>query len=180
MSRLAQLAKILCRVAREEDRDLRSLGRSIFFVPEVAFAYLAGKALARDFANDSEWVREQSLDEKLGPSDLILRPKSPTSIKPTVIEFKAYDAPSTKIKDDVRKLRQISSEYDRLFCVFMNPSGHSLDKHLHIKTVEKESGEPVPVRVYDFASKEYAFETVERDKSSGSCWWCVVGLWQIV
>lgn len=191
MDRLARLAGVICQVAQEEDRDLQPLGKSIFFVPEVAFAYLVGKALAdkalakvsvearRVFA-DLEWVRERSVDGKLGPSDLVLRPKSATSVKPIVVEFKAYDAPTMKIKDDIRKLRQISSDYDRLFCILMNASAHSLDRHLHIQTVEKESGEPAPRRVYEFASKEYAFETAKRDKRGGPCWWCVVGLWQMV
>jgi len=178
--RLVQLAMEIVKVARQEDEALRPLGKSIFDVPEVAFVYLVGKAISVGRGHifgelDVTWDQEKSVDGKLGASDLILSPKSGN---PIVVEFKTLNASSKEIEHDMRKLRQISPNYDRLFCHLMNPWGDSLNRHHGIEVVERRCGVPISQRVYDFPSERYAFATghIEGDRP----WWCVVGVWKII
>jgi hypothetical protein len=41
--RLEAISRLIAAVARQEDQELRPLGRWIVFVPELAFAYLVGR-----------------------------------------------------------------------------------------------------------------------------------------
>ncbi len=43
--RLEAISRLIAAVARQENQELRPLGRGIAFVPELAFAYLVGKAV---------------------------------------------------------------------------------------------------------------------------------------
>jgi hypothetical protein len=177
--RLVQLGETIVRLAQSEDKELQPLGKSIFHVPEIAFAYLVGKAIAKastDAGESLDWEPESRVVQgSTDRIDLILRPKRE---RPIAIEFKAgYGVSAASVRRDIRKLRQIGADYDRLFCGLMGQWGHTLDSHLYIKTVkEVTAGEVAPTPVFDFTAKNHAFETTYSQGKDGRCWWCGVGL----
>lgn len=114
----SKLFETILEVARKENEYLtQHFGKGIFFVPELAFAYLCGKSIIINqtsiFGNaEYSWIREKEY-KKYGFADLVLEPKN--NDPEIVIEFKMDDTFHSYLKD-VEKLRSLKGNYKRFFC----------------------------------------------------------------
>src|SRR5215813_5928928 len=93
--RLEAISRVIAAVARQEDQELRPLGRGMGFVPEQAFAYLVGKAINARSSDifgtpDVRWSTDE-LIAGLGRAGLVFRPAAPG--KAVVVEFKRKFGP---------------------------------------------------------------------------------------
>ncbi|MBR9859787.1 hypothetical protein GYB22_03380 [bacterium] len=108
------LNQILTELTLREDEQLRALtGKGIFFIPELAFAYLCGKALfsKNEISKEYIWVRERTYPE-YGIADLVLEPIDQSVHKEIVLEFKMDVAIDSYISDII-KLQRLSESYHR-------------------------------------------------------------------
>lgn len=107
---LTRLAQKFLQVARREEELLASVcGEGIFYVPELAFAYLCGLEAMKDRAalfgtEDVKWRRETILGAD-GPTDLAFELGDGRII---AVEFKMRDN-GHKYLADVRKLERLPS-----------------------------------------------------------------------
>jgi hypothetical protein len=88
--RLEAISRLIAAVARQENQELRPLGRGIAFVPELAFAYLVGKAVTAQSSDifgtpDVRWSTDE-LIAGFGRASLVFHPAAPG--KAVVVEFK--------------------------------------------------------------------------------------------
>jgi hypothetical protein len=79
--RLEAISRLISAVARQEDQELRPLGRGIAFVPELAFAYLVGRAITARSSDifgtpDVRWATDE-LIAGFGRSGLVFHPAAP-------------------------------------------------------------------------------------------------------
>lgn len=122
-----RIAQIICSVAESENRELSDLDLGIFHMPELAFAYECGKAIAKEskkiFGETKvEWYRECDLKNG-GPTDLVFELDSGYKI---AIEFKLRDT-TTAYQNDIEKLGRIKEKKCiRLFCALIDVFNHKL------------------------------------------------------
>ena len=172
MTNFERLARVIAAVARNEDRELSAFGKGILYVPELAFAYLAAKAIVSRKSeifdtSTVDWLPETGLGGP-GRSDLVFRPAAGRAV---VVEFKMNRGREDYVAD-LRKLQSLGTSYDRLFCGVLGASSDGIDTDPRIVAVEHVPDIPVR-RVYAFES----FETKQPSLVQSVC--CVVGVWQI-
>lgn len=109
----SKLFETIVEVAKNENEELtQKFGKGIYFMPELAFAYLCGKSIMmkqNTIFNGAEysWVREKEY-KRYGVADLVLETK--TYNPEIVIEFKMDDTYHNYLKD-VEKLRSLKGNY---------------------------------------------------------------------
>ena len=86
---LEAISRLIAAVARQENQELRPLGRGIAFVPELAFAYLVGKAVTAQSSDifgtpDVRWSTDE-LIAGFGRASLVFHPAAPG--RAVVVEF---------------------------------------------------------------------------------------------
>lgn len=115
-----QIAAIFRNVVLAEIRDLEDLRKDIRFCPEIAYAYLCGKALAQSdiFTGQKiDWRREERLVGNSGPTDLIFRINGVSRI---AVEFKMVST-RPKYASDIEKLKALSPDCEiKLFCAIID------------------------------------------------------------
>jgi len=172
--RLEAISRLIAAVARQEDQELRPLGRGIAFVPELAFAYLVGRAITARSSDifgtpDVQWATDE-LIAGFGRSGLVFHPAAPG--KAVVVEFKRKFGPNLSYLPDLNRLGGIDEHtYDRLFCGLMF-SGEPLKDPL-IGAAEAMSN----LRVRPAYSP---FEYFEKWPKLVPPVYCVVGVWQLL
>ena len=114
-------------VTLKEDEILQRIGKGIFYMPELAFAYTVGKEIylnrKRIFDNQEvEWLRESKIKRQGEHAneifDLIFEIGKNTIDNTIVIEFKMPDK-KDKYKMDIEKLHRIQNlpvNYTKIFC----------------------------------------------------------------
>ncbi len=112
-------------VALTEEKILKSLGKGIFYMPELAFSYTVGKEIAlngeRIFKNKKfEWIRESTVSEQdlkpVGIFDLIFKLVEEDNKNKIVIEFKMPDK-DYNYEKDIEKLHSLpKNNYSKVFC----------------------------------------------------------------
>ena len=126
------LKKIIFRAAEHEDRDLNVIcDKGIFFLPEMAFAYIVGREIARNAEQVFEdkkynWVRENTLDE-LGMATAIFEAADPAE-QSILIQFKMRDTYLSYL-NDIKDLRKQKSDYRRLFCAVVEVFEQQYDEY---------------------------------------------------
>jgi hypothetical protein len=178
--RLEAISRVIPIVARQEDQELRPLGRGIGFVPELAFAYLVGRAITARSSDifgtpDVRWSTEE-LIAGFGRASLVFHPGAPG--KAIVVEFKRKFGPNLSYLAQLNRLGGINEhKYDRLFCGLMfcgvtNPVVGPLNDP---RTRAEEAASHLRVRP-TYSPFEY-FETVPKLINPI---YCVVGVWQLL
>jgi hypothetical protein len=120
--RLEAISRLIAAVARQENQELRPLGRGIAFVPELAFAYLVGKAVTAQSSDifgtpDVRWSTDE-LIAGFGRASLVFHPAAPG--KAVVVEFKRKFGPNLSYLAHLNRFGSIDEhKYDRLFCGLM-------------------------------------------------------------
>lgn len=170
---LEKIGKEIYSVAKLENSFLEPLDQGIFFVPELAFAYLCGRSIINNkeiiFGSiDVNWKREENIGSG-GPTDIILELSNGKCI---AIEFKLRDKASAYIKDLAKLSRLPSENYVRLFCVLIDTFTESLPCDGRLSQIESFAGakiEPI-FKPEPFPTKQNWYV---KDVS------CVMGLWEI-
>jgi len=117
---IQNLKSVIFRTAEHEDRELNVIcDKGLFFMPELAFAYIVGKEIAKNreqiFGEAGyEWSRENTLEE-YGLATVIFESKDAAKSS-ILIQFKMRDTYLSYINDikDLRK--QEVGKYRKLFC----------------------------------------------------------------
>jgi len=178
--RLEAISRVIAAVARQEDQELRPLGRGMGFVPEQAFAYLVGKAINARSSDifgtpDVRWSTDE-LIAGLGRAGLVFRPAAPG--KAVVVEFKRKFGPNLSYLADLNRFASVNEhEYDRLFCGLMFSGS--------MKPIVDPLNDPrIPaaaaasnLRVRPAYSP---FEYFEKWPKLVNPVYCVVGVWQLL
>jgi hypothetical protein len=114
--RLEAISRLIAAVARQENQELRPLGRGIAFVPELAFAYLVGKAVTAQSSDifgtpDVRWSTDE-LIAGFGRASLVFHPAAPG--KAVVVEFKRKFGPNLSYLAHLNRFGSIDEhKYDR-------------------------------------------------------------------
>ncbi len=117
--RESELFSTILDVAQKENKILMEQhGKGIFFMPELAFAYLCGKSIMKNQTEifgkaDYRWVREKEY-KNYGIADLVFEALDDSSPE-VVIEFKMDDT-SHKYLRDIKKLRSLKGNFKKYFC----------------------------------------------------------------
>ncbi len=173
----AALYRLLVDVAMREDVSLRAFGEGIFLMPERAFAYSVGKAIAAHASTilgsaAVRWLPEAKVGDS-GPSDLVFDIEGGKGL---ALEFKMRGGTQTCARDLDKLAALDSSRYERFFCALVDAWPDNLNSDPRVVAIESHtppSGSKavrVPAR-FDF------FSTLDRDFKNQLC--CVVGLWRI-
>jgi hypothetical protein len=177
---LEAISRLIAAVARQENQELRPLGRGIAFVPELAFAYLVGKAVTAQSSDifgtpDVRWSTDE-LIAGFGRASLVFHPAAPG--KAVVVEFKRKFGPNLSYLAHLNRFGSIDEhKYDRLFCGLMF-SG--------VMTPIVEPLNDPRIRAVKAASNlrvrpAYApFEYFEKWPKLVTPVYCVVGVWQLL
>jgi hypothetical protein len=162
-------------VAVKEDLSLlESSGKGIFFVPELAFAYLCGKSIMENrkkiFGDlDAVWTREVNLGSD-GPTDMVIELSSGISI---AIEFKLRDTATAYVKDLEKLSRLSGDQYIKTFCALIDTFTKSLPGDGRIAAIESIK----PNYKVESILKPNPFAT-KQDWYAGEVS-CVVGFWEV-
>jgi hypothetical protein len=179
--RLEAISRLIAAVARQENLELRPLGRGVAFVPELAFAYLVGKAVTAQSSDifgtpDVRWSTDE-LIAGFGRASLVFHPAAPG--KAVVVEFKRKFGPNLSYLAPLNRFGSIDEhKYDRLFCGLMfsgvtKPIVETLNDP-SIRTVESAASN---LRVRPAYSP---FQYFEKWPKSVTPVYCVVGVWQLL
>ena len=111
------LFETLFKVAYDENKYLEEyFDKGIFFVPELAFAYLCGKSIMTNESifgkNQYEWIREKQYPS-YGFADLVFQPIADGP--EIVIEFKMDDS-HYSYESDIAKLSSLKGNFLKFFC----------------------------------------------------------------
>jgi len=169
---LERIGNLIIEKAESEEETLRNLGKNIFNMPELAFAYQIGKEIYMQreeiFPNSKiEWDRETTLGNN---SRIIydLRLKVDNS-KDIIISFK-MDTDQNKYVSDVKCLNELNeNEFEKIFCSLKIQD----KKYLDIYYIEQV----VPNLIKDVIVKK-SFKlthTIWHTKE----YYCQIGVWII-
>ena len=131
---IQNLKKTIFKVAEHEDRDLNGIcDKGIFYMPDLAFAYIVGKEIARNADTVFEglkytWSREYTLDE-YGVAAAIFEAQDPAH-QSILIQFKMRDTFLSYINDikDLRRQKQ-EGQYRKLFCAVVEVFEQQYDEY---------------------------------------------------
>ena len=157
---------------KEEEELSQAFRKGIFFMPELALAYAAGKAIAKALAatypNESvAWTREERIGPD-GPSDLII---SGVGWRKLVIEFKVSQGDSDYLADIAKLKRLDPAKYIRVFCALCDVKESDLPIDARIQAVERDSSVKRIGDLTAFRTKHLAYV--------GNIY-CVLGVWAIL
>lgn len=173
---LKTIANIITEVAREEDLILSRVGKGIFLVPELAFVYSVGRALAIDAERifstaHVKWIPETAIGEA-GRTDLVFEVEAQRAF---AFEFKC-GGKAQDYAGDIRKLASLDpTKYERIFVALINSWPDKIDSDSRILAVEKSSG--VPTERLTENRHFDSFPTRDPDYVNQVC--CVIALWRI-
>ena len=178
--RLEAISRLIAAVARQEEQELRPLGTGLLSCPELAFAYLVGRAIAARKSDifgtpDVRWSPEE-LIAGFGRAGLVFHPPAPG--KALVVEFKRSGGVNPSYLAHLNRLGSIDEhKYDRLFCGLMfsgstKPNVEPLYDP-RIRAVEAAGN----LRVRPAYSPFEYFETGPKLVTPA---YCVVGVWQLL
>lgn len=172
---LKSIANTIVGVAREEDLMLHRVGKGIFLIPELAFVYSVGRALAlanRIFSTpEVKWLPETTVGAA-GRTDLVFEVKGQQAF---AFEFKC----AGKADDYAHDIRELASldpaKYERIFGALIDTWPQEIDPNARILAVEKDSR--VPVERLSESGRFDFFSTLHQGYVKQIC--SVVGLWRI-
>ena len=127
----SELFATILKVATDENVILmEQFGKGIFFMPELAFAYLCGKSIMKNqtaiFGNiEYHWVREKEY-KNYGIADMLFEVMDDSP--EIMIEFK-MDIPSYKYLADIEKLRRLDGNFKNISVVLRKHSAIRLRFH---------------------------------------------------
>lgn len=166
------LREKIIEVAENEDKELERLcSEGIFFVPELAFAYLVGKEIMKsDVAKENklELIREQKISSDYGIADLVLKGEG---LKTIVVEFK-MQAKDVNYIGDIKKLQKINEDYEKIFCALIDVFPDALESDGRIiKLEETFKGEIERIGYfYHFPTKYSYYQKTTH---------CLIGIWRV-
>ena len=172
---LKKISDIIVDTARQEDSILKKVGKGIFQIPELAFAYSVGREIAINaetiFGNTNIcWLPEETIATNSGRTDLVFT--NPES-KGLAVEFK-IGGHADSYRRDIDKLCNIDDiKYERIFCALIDAWPNKLTNDPRILAVEETNRTTRLCRddFFDF------FATLHEKYKSQLC--CVVGVWHI-
>ena len=170
------LAATIIEVARHEELLLSRVGKGIFFMPEVAFAYAVGLKLAMRAelafgTGEAKWYLEKTIAGG-HPTDLVFEVNNGLGL---AIEFKRWGNPDD-YESDLKKLEAIdSSKYTKVFCALVNVRPDLLSKDNRIQSVENREG-PLKVRRL---TKDFDFFSTVHDSFKTIQICCLIGIWEV-
>lgn len=173
---LKSIADIIEGVAREEDSILRRVGKGIFLIPELAFVYSVGRALAlgaqRIFSTPHvKWIPETVRGEA-GRTDIVFEVEGQPAF---AFEFKC-GGKAENYAGDLRKLASLDPvTYERIFVALIDTWPNHIDSDPRILAVEKDSGVAIE-RLAKNGNFDF-FSTRHPNYVNQTC--CVIGLWRI-
>ncbi|TAJ10586.1 MAG: hypothetical protein EPO61_01895 [Nitrospirae bacterium] len=171
-----RLYRLVLDVALRENIALLNVGEGIFFLPERAFVYNVGKAIAVNatslFGSDRvRWLPETKVGSG-GPSDLVYEVEGQKGL---VIEFKRRGNIDRNLQDLTKLADLDGNKYHRFFCVLVDAWPEKLHEDPRITNIE--SCLSPPKKVARVKSQFDFFSTLDRDFVNQVC--CVVCLWEI-
>lgn len=170
---LKRIANTIVDVAREENQVLYRVGKGIFLMPEGAFVYLVGRALALNAekifgTSKVEWSLESPNGD--GPTDLMFEVVGGPKF---AFEFKrARDADHI---NDIRKLARLNNTFERLFVALMSRFPENLGPDVIFSNVEQP--EVKTKRLPESGHFDFFATLHESYPKRPNC--CVVGIWRI-
>lgn len=173
---LKQIAELIVGVAREEDLILRRVGKGIFLMPESAFVYAVGRALALSAKKifdtpEVEWCPETTFED-VGRVDLVFKVNGG---KLFAFEFKRAGS-GEAYADDIRKLARLDrASCHALFVGLIEAWPESIKDDPRIRAVEHVEG--VTVERITSSGKGFDFFATESHYKNQVC--CVVGIWRV-
>ena len=174
---LERIAGTIVEIARREDLVLRRLGKGIFFMPELAFAYMVGREIALHAGDvfgttDIRWRREIELVKEAGITDLFFETGRNEGI---AIEFKVRGR-SDEYRADIDKLRTLRAARPgckAVFCALVDVFCDTLEKDPRVAGLGGDAGlRRLPhERPFEF------FTTVDDAYQKPVC--CMVAVWEV-
>ena len=171
---LTKIADTIVEVARQEDLLLRRVGQGIFIVPELAFVYAVGRAIASRAGEifgtpRVRWLPETKMGET-GRTDLVFEVEGDRTY---ALEFKRGGS-SDDYVSDLRKLATLDpARFERIFCALIDAWPDEIDPNPRISAVER-----VPeVKVERLSERFDFFATLNSSFKNQIC--CVVALWRV-
>jgi hypothetical protein len=174
-----RFAEIVIKVARTEDLALRSVGKGVLRMPETAFAYAVGSAVALEASSvfgprQVKWLPENSLGPLSGRTDLVFDVGDERGL---AVEFKiggTWESYCT----DISKLAAVDpNRFDRVFCGLVDAWPKVLFEDPRIKRVEERFQSQI-MRVGTSGDSFDFFATLHSSYKNQIC--CIVAMWQLL
>ena len=174
-----RFAEIVVDVARKEDLALRLVGKGVLLIPETAFTYAVGRAVALEAASlfgprRVKWLPENSLGPFSGRTDVVFDVDEERGL---AVEFKiggSWESYST----DISKLAAVDpNRFYRIFCGLVDAWPEVLFEDPRIKRVEERFQSQI-MRVGTSGDSFDFFATLHSSYKNRVC--CIVAMWQLL
>lgn len=161
-------------VVQKENELLQSLNnkRGIFYVPELALAYLIGRKIFQErehifeSENDLKWVPEKSYHPNEGPTDLSFEVNQMPILH---IEFKIRNTVDSYIKD-IQKLQRLSTSAEKYFCAIIDTfNKENDDRILKLESYFKHNISRIEFVTFPTNQEFYPTKQVH----------CVISMWKL-